>query len=199
MHANPWDERYGSAEYIYGTEPNDWVRENAPHIPSGPVLCLADGEGRNGVHLASLGHDVTSVDASVVGLGKARELARDRGVELTTVHADLTDFDLGEGAWAGVVSVFCHVPAPVRRRVHADMARALVPGGVLILEAYTPQQLDRGTGGPPVAELMVTADELRQELPGLELEVCRERVRSVVEGTHHRGEAAVVQLLGFKR
>lgn len=193
-----WDERFSDAEYVYGTEPNDWLREAAHRIPPGPVLCLADGEGRNGVHLAGLGHAVTSVDASAVGLEKARRLAAARGVALHTVHADLADFDLGAGAWAGIVSIFCHLPPPLRARVHDGVVRGLAPGGVFLLEAYTPRQLALGTGGPSAAELLMTPEALERELHGLVLERCTELRRAVMEGWAHRGEAAVVQVLGVK-
>ena len=191
-----WDARYSEPGYAYGTAPNDFLRAMAGRIPPGPVLCLAEGEGRNAVFLAELGHAVTAVDASAVGLAKAASLARARAVGLETVHADLADFSIKEGAWAGIVSVFAHLPPALRARLHASVVKGLRPGGVYLLEAYTPQQLAFGTGGPPDAELLMTADALRRELAGLELEICQEVERDVVEGRFHSGRAAVVQLLG---
>jgi SAM-dependent methyltransferase len=191
-----WDARYSEPGYAYGTAPNDFLRAMAGRIPPGPVLCLAEGEGRNAVFLAELGHAVTAVDASAVGLAKAASLARARAVGLETVHADLADFTIREGAWAGIVSVFAHLPPALRARLHSAVVKGLRPGGVYLLEAYTPQQLAFGTGGPPDAELLMTADALRRELAGLELEICQEVERDVVEGRFHSGRAAVVQLLG---
>ena len=191
-----WDARYSEPGYAYGTAPNDFLRAMAGRIPPGPVLCLAEGEGRNAVFLAELGHAVTAVDASAVGLAKAASLARARAVGLETVHADLADFAIREGAWAGIVSVFAHLPPALRARLHSAVVKGLRPGGVYLLEAYTPQQLAFGTGGPPDAELLMTADALRRELAGLELEICREVERDVVEGRFHSGRAAVVQVLG---
>lgn len=193
-----WDERFSPDEYVYGKEPNDFLREMAPRIPSGPVLCLGDGEGRNGVHLAGLGHDVTSVDGSAVGLAKARRLAAERGVEISTVHADLAHFVIDPGAWSGIVSIFLHLPQPLRAAVHAAAARGLRPGGVFLLEAYTPRQLALGTGGPSVKELLMEPEALREELAALDLERCEEVRRPVVEGLVHDGEAAVVQVVGMK-
>jgi SAM-dependent methyltransferase len=191
-----WDARYSEPGYAYGTAPNDFLREMAGRIPPGPVLCLAEGEGRNAVFLAGLGHAVTAVDASSVGLAKAATLARARAVGLETVHADLADFAIKEGAWAGIVTVFAHLPPALRARLHTAVVKGLRPGGVYLLEAYTPEQLAFGTGGPPDVELLMTADALRRELAGLELEVCREVERDVVEGRFHSGRAAVVQVLG---
>lgn len=191
-----WDERYSEDGYAYGTEPNDFVREHAHRIPTGPVLCVAEGEGRNAVYLAGLGHAVTAVDASAVGMRKAAALARARGLSVNTVVADLADFTVEPGAWTGVVSVFAHVSPPLRVKLHRSLVSGLRPGGVLILEAYTPDQIGRGTGGPPVPGPMMTLEGLRTELAGLDLVIGREIVREVHEGRYHTGEAAVVQVVG---
>lgn len=193
---NPWDQRFGGAEYVYGKEPNDFLREMAARIPPGPVLCLAEGEGRNAVFLAGLGHAVTSVDGSGEGVRKTRRLAEERGVPVEALHADLADFRIEAGAWDGIVSIFAHLPPTLRREVHRQAVAGLRPGGVFILEAYTPAQIPLGTGGPPVAELMMTLDQLRDDLHGLELEVGRESERDVREGRLHGGWSAVVQVVG---
>lgn len=194
-----WNERYADAFAAYGTEPNDFLREVASQLPDGPVLCLAEGEGRNAVFLAARGHDVTAVDQSEVGLANAEKLAAERGVPLTTAVADLADYDLGEAKWAAIVSVWAHVPPPIRVPLHAACVRALRPGGAMVLEAYTPRQLERpGVGGPPVAALLMTPDGLREELTGLRFERCEEVDRDVSEGRYHRGPSTTVQLLGFK-
>ncbi|WP_243320912.1 class I SAM-dependent methyltransferase [Geothrix sp. SG200] len=197
-----WDTRYSEAELTYGAEPNDFLKEMAPRIPPGPVLGLGEGQGRNAVHLATLGHAVTAVDQSAVGLARARELAISRGVALSTVVADLADFDFGtapwKGPWSGIISIFCHLPSALRRDLYPLCAAALVPGGVLILEGYTPRQLDYGTGGPKEPDLLDTLDELRGLLPGLELEVGRELLRDIREGAHHQGLGAVVQVVARK-
>ncbi|MBN1207325.1 MAG: class I SAM-dependent methyltransferase [Myxococcaceae bacterium] len=171
----------------------------APRLPPrARVLSLAEGEGRNAVYLASLGHHVTAVDASRVGLEKAQRLAAERGVVLETVVSDLSDFPIAPSAWDAAILVFCHLPSPLRRRVHRALVDGLRPGGVVLLEAYTPAQLGFRTGGPPVAELLYTAEELRADFMGLELPVLREIEREVVEGSLHTGRAAVVQLVGRK-
>ena len=160
---------------------------------------MADGDGRNGVWLAEQGYRVTAVDSSSVGLAKARRLADSRGVGLETRVADLADFDLGEAAWDGIVSIFCHLPAGLRRDLHRRVVRALRPGGVLLLEAYTPRQLGFATGGPSTTELMMELESLRDELDGLELEHAVETERAVHEGRLHHGRGAVVQLLAVKK
>jgi SAM-dependent methyltransferase len=110
MDAAFWNNRYAVTGHVYGEAPNAFVAEVAPQIPAGPVLCLAEGEGRNAVHLATLGHRVTAVDQSEVGLAKARRLAGARGVEIETMLADLANYSIAAGAWAGIVATFAHQP-----------------------------------------------------------------------------------------
>lgn len=193
-----WEERYAADTYIYGTEPNDFVRENIDVLPRGSVLCVADGEGRNGVYVASSGRAVTSIDLTSSGVDKTRRLAAAQGVDITAVQADLAVHDIGVDTWDGVVSIFAHMPPPVRRDLHRRIVSALRPGGVLLLEAYTPDQIGRGTGGPPVAEMTMTLAGLREELDGLEFVHGAEMLREVHEGPGHTGLGAVVQVIARK-
>lgn len=193
-----WDERYDSDEYAYGKEPNDFLKEAAGNLPQGRILCLAEGEGRNAVYLATLGYKVTVVDSSAVGLAKARQLAQEHGVTIKTETTDLADYDIGNGQWDGIVSIFCHLPPALRRQVHHSIVEGLKPGGVLLLEAYTPRQLDYKTGGPPIVEMTMTLEQLRTELEGLEFRHAIETVRPVHEGRYHHGDGAVVQLVAVK-
>lgn len=193
-----WETRYRGDDYVYGTEPNEFLAERVADAAPGDALCLADGEGRNSVYLAELGHRVTAVELTEAGTAKAARLAAERGVDITTVVADLGDYDLGESRWDLVVSIFAHTPPAVRRRVHAALATALRPHGRLVLEAYTPDQVGRGTGGPPVAELTMTLSELTEELTGLEIDYGVETQRPVIEGTGHTGPGAVVQIVAHR-
>jgi SAM-dependent methyltransferase len=195
MDAAFWNNRYAVAGHVYGEAPNAFVAEVASQISAGPVLCLAEGEGRNAVHIATLGHRVTAVDQSEIGLAKGRRLGGTRGVEIETVLADLANYAIAAGAWAGIVATFAHLPPALRRRVHRDVVAGLQPSGVFILEAYTPAQLALGTGGPKSPELLMTLADLREELSGLQFLIARELERDVIEGTGHAGRGAVVQIL----
>lgn len=193
-----WDERFGADDYAYGREPNDFVRDEAARIPAGPVLCLAEGEGRNAVFLAGLGHEVTTVDFSREGLKKTERLANDKGVKVTTILADLATWEPTPESFTGIVATFAHMPPPIRRRVHGFVARALRPGGVFLLEAYTPEQLKYGHGGPKAPELLMTLAGLREELAPLVLDVGRELVREIHEGPFHGGPSGVVQVAAHR-
>ena len=195
MDAASWNNRFAAPQYIYGETPNVFVAEMASQIPAGPLLCLAEGEGRNAVHLATLGHRVTAVDQSEAGLAKARRLAAARGVEMETVLADLGNFIIEPGVWSGIVATFAHLPPAIRRIVHAQAVRGLRPGGVFVLEAYTPAQLAFDSGGPKSPELLMTLAGLREELAGLKFVIGREIERDVIEGDGHTGRGAVVQVL----
>jgi SAM-dependent methyltransferase len=193
-----WDERYSQEGWAFGTEPNDFLRQEAHRIPPGRVLCLGEGEGRNAAFLAEEGYEVVGVDQSQVGMDKAQDLARQRGVFVETVVSSIEDFDLTEGEWDGIVSIFFHLTPEVRTRIHRAVVLGLAPGGVLILEAYTPAQLERGTGGPPHPEKLIDLDVLREELEGLEFVVARETEREIREGRMHTGTGAVVQVVAVR-
>lgn len=190
-----WNARYADAGFAYGTAPNDFVVEVAARIPEGPVLCLAEGEGRNAVYLASRGHEVTAMDLSVVGLEKAQALAKERGVTLTTMAADLSTYVIEENQWSAIVCIWMHLPKALRAQVLASAARGLKPGGLLILESYTPAQLELNTGGPRDVGMLVAPQDLREELASLSLEVFETMEREVHEGPFHEGKSAVVRAL----
>ena len=198
-----WDERYSDSEYIFGVEPNDFLRDEFKRIQAGArVLCLAEGEGRNAVFLAQNGYQVTGIDSSKVGLDKARQLANDKGVTITTQVVDLADYEFGEQQWDAIVVMWVHLPTALRQHIHDQIAPALKRGGVLILEAYTQQQLTMdAVGGPPASEKQRfgSLDILRDELAELQEVIGVEKTRMVSEGTRHQGLSAVVQFIAYKK
>jgi SAM-dependent methyltransferase len=184
-----WDDRYRTDNYVYGTEPNEFLRLNVEVIPEGDVLCLAEGEGRNATFLAKTGRHVTGVELSEVAVAKARKMAKLNNVEVDLFVDDLRYFDLGHERWDGVISIFAHMPPSIRAELHGKVVDSLRPGGVFILEAYTPAQVGRGTGGPERVEMTMSLDLL----------VAQEIDRIVIEGSAHHGVGAVVQVVARKR
>ena len=159
-----WNSRFAEPGYAYGTEPNAFLVSQKHYLKPGlKALAVGDGEGRNGVWLAQQGLDVLSVDGSEMGLRKAQELAKSRGVSMRTELADLTTWKWPENEFDLVVAIFIHFPPEFRARMHAKMLQALKPGGVLIMEAFTPKQLEYKTGGPPVREMLYTVEMVREE------------------------------------
>lgn len=194
-----WDERYSAGQFVYGVEPNTFLFRHAAPLSAGDtVLCLADGEGRNGVWLATQGAAVTSTDISSAGLRKAEDLARGKGVGLQFEVGDVTELDLGSDRWNLVVSIFLHLPADRRRRLHQRVVKALKPGGRYLYEAYGAGQLALGTGGPKEAELLVNLDEVAADFagdPSCAIVHRFQGVRAVHEGPLHQGDGEVVQLI----
>lgn len=192
-----WNTHYSANEYAYGTEPNDFLKEQT--FPSnGKILCLAEGEGRNSVYLAKQGYDVTGVDFSVAGIEKINRLAEENGVEVTTICADLAEFDCGENNWDGIVLIFAHLPVAVREKVHHQLYNALKPGGKLVLEAYRLAQLEYQTGGPKSLDLLYSKELLATDFNLFRKLSIEEKTRDVHEGKYHFGTAAVVQVVGVK-
>lgn len=191
-----WNARYAEGGFAYGTAPNDFLVEHVRELPARqPVLCLADGEGRNGVWLARRGFDVTSADLAERGLEKAQALAREAAVQIRTLVADVTRHDLGEATWGGIVSIFLHLPARSRRALHERCVRALIPGGLILYESYGQDQLRYKTGGPPEQRLLARLDEVLTEFDGCEIVHRFDGVREVNEGRLHHGPAHVIQLV----
>ncbi len=193
-----WDERYSAETYAYGKTPNDFLVEKVRWIPNGKVLSLAEGEGRNAVFLAKQGYAVTAVDASLVGLNKARKLAEENDVVVEFIQADLADYDLGENKWDGIVSIFCPLPASLRKELYKKVIAGLKQNGVFLLEAYTPDQLKHGTGGGNSVDTMQSEKSLRVELAGLKFKHLTELERDVIEGIYHTGIGSVVQAIATK-
>ena len=193
-----WDNRYAQTEWAYGREPNDFLAEVTADLPRGRALCLAEGQGRNGVHLARHGFDVTAVDQSPVGLARAHELAGAGGVTIQTQVADLLTYTIEPNAWDLILSVWVHLLPDDRARLHTMCVNGLRPGGRLVLEAYSPAQIGRGTGGPSDPARTMAVDDLRRELSGLDFDILRGCERDVVEGPYHTGLASVTQVLARK-
>lgn len=200
MSAQDWDERYRHPNLLFGYRPNEFLKAQARMLrPGSRVLCLGDGEGRNGVWLAQQGHDVVSLDFSQVALDKALRLADERGVAIETWCVDLADWvSLPDPArrWDAVVSVFVHLPVALRRSVAETATRQCSPGAKLILEAYTPAQPSLGSGGPRDPELLMTRADVQGDWQGWRLEV-RILERRIFEGMAHQGLGSVVQALGL--
>ncbi|MBE9031247.1 class I SAM-dependent methyltransferase [filamentous cyanobacterium LEGE 11480] len=192
-----WNQRYSSDEFVYGTEPNSFLAQHA-ELLTGPVLSLAEGEGRNAVCLASLGLDVLGVDGSAVGLAKAQQLAASRNLTIRTEVVDLATYIPPEDTFGSVVSIWAHLPSMVRQRLHGLVERSLKPGGMILLEAYSKAQLTRNTGGPKDVDMLVSAIEIEQAFPNYDIILSQEIERDVSEGKFHTGLASVVQFIARK-
>jgi SAM-dependent methyltransferase len=196
-----WNKRFSAEEFLFGLEPNRWLREHA-HVwsPGDRVLAVADGEGRNSVWLAQRGLKVDAFDISDVGVAKARKLAAEQGADVNFAVADIAELDWPENLYDGVAAIFFQFADPaLRARIFEGLVRCLKPGGTLVLQGYTPKQVEYRTGGPPIASHMYTQEMLRQAFAEMEIVELREYEDELAEGTGHKGQSALIGLLARKK
>ena len=196
-----WDARYATADYRFGKQANEFLARCKPLLPkTGRALAVADGEGRNGVWLAQQGLDVLSIDFSPAALAKARALAEENNVDVVFEEADVHLWPYPQDTFDVVAEIFTQFSSPDQRaQKWAGMRRALKPGGLLIIQGYTPKQLDYGTGGPKQREHLYTRAMLLEAFGDLDDVAIVEEERELQEGPGHSGMSAVIGLTARKR
>lgn len=195
-----WNERYAEREFAYGKEANDFLKAQLSDDGSGEILCVAEGQGRNAVYLAELGYQVTAADLSSVGLDRTKELAKEKGVKVDTLQVDLGEYSVANEAWDGIVCVFGHFPPSIRTHVLTQLYGGLKPGGFLLMEVYSVDQLNYGTGGPKEASMLYRLEELKELLgTSWDFAVLQQTEREVHEGSYHNGKSSVIQVFGRKK
>jgi SAM-dependent methyltransferase len=192
-----WNHRFAAEGQLFGVEPNAWLREQASRwSPGQRVLSVADGDGRNSVWLASRGLVVDAFDFSEVGVAKARKLAQARGVSVNFSISDVDSYAWPQASLDGVAAIFIQFADPlVRARLFANMVGSLKPGGLLVLEGYSLQQLQYRTGGPSEPSHLYTESLLRDSFKALEILELRVYETELAEGTAHHGRSALISLV----
>ena len=198
--AATWNERFKAGDYIFGQKPNEYLREHTNLLaPGSRVLCVADGEGRNSVWLARQGMQVDAFDIAETGVGKARKLAEQANIHVNYTVSDCDEFAWPAEAYDAVVAIFVQFADPaMRERLFANMVRTLKRGGHLLLQGYTPKQLDYRTGGPPILSHLYTPELLRSAFGRLDIVELREYEADLTEGTQHSGRSALVGMVARK-
>lgn len=189
-----WDARFSAPGLLFGAEPNAFLKREAARLaPASHVLSVADGEGRNAIHMAGRGHHVQAFDVSPVAVAKAREWAAQRGVGATFTVSGVDEWPWTPDAFDAVVAVFVQFADPdMRARMFNGIWRTLKPGGLLLLQGYTPKQLEYRTGGPGRLDHLYTPDMLRALLPQAEWLLLREHEAELAEGSAHHGRSALI-------
>jgi 2-polyprenyl-3-methyl-5-hydroxy-6-metoxy-1,4-benzoquinol methylase len=191
---NQWDERYARQEYIYGIEPNSFLKEKLRSIIPGRILFPAEGEGRNAIYAATLGWETDAFDQSVEGKKKALQLASQNHVQINYSIQSLDDWNPEPDQYDCIALIFVHLPEALRKQVHQSAFEALKPGGTLILEAFSINQLTRASGGPKIAGLLFTTDQINNDFNAFsEVEILETQV-ILNEGPLHQGIADVIRL-----
>ena len=195
-----WETRFSATDYVFGTEPNAFLARQKSLLPkTGRALAVADGEGRNGVWLAQQGLDVLSIDFSPKAQAKARALAAARGVTLETRIVDVIDWTWPVAEYDVIAVIFIQFLTPEQRtRAFAGMRQALKPGGLLVMEGYTPRQIAFGTGGPKEPENMYTRELLGRAFAGFQSLDIKDYECEMHEGSGHGGRSAVIDLVARK-
>ncbi|WP_235674150.1 MULTISPECIES: class I SAM-dependent methyltransferase [unclassified Paracoccus (in: a-proteobacteria)] len=196
-----WDERFAGEEYLFGTAPARFLEKQVHRLPPGSeVLVVADGEGRNSVWLAELGHTVNAWDSSAVAIKKARRVARTRDVDVTFSIQNAAEYPWPKARFDAVIGIFIQfAPPKLRDEILAGMMRAARPGGLVMLHGYTVEQLKYGTGGPSVAENLYTEAFLRNRFAGTDIVYIESYEENLSEGTAHVGRSALIDLVARVR
>lgn len=194
--ANLWNERFNTAEYIFGEKPNAFIQEFAYQLEGlKNVAAFAEGEGRNAVFLAGLGHDVTTFDYAESGLNKTLQLAEKNNVEVKTVQVDLLEGSVPNEQFDAAIMVFGHFRKEDQRNVFEKILKSVKPGGKIMMELYSEKQLDYQTGGPRELAMLYKPQDILDWCENYKIVHFFVGEQSRQEGTLHTGLAHVIQLI----
>jgi 2-polyprenyl-3-methyl-5-hydroxy-6-metoxy-1,4-benzoquinol methylase len=196
-----WNERFNKAEFIFGKEPNEYLVEQTHKYlkPGQKVLCIADGEGRNGVWLAKQGMQVIGFDASDIALAKAKQFAKENQVKVEYTFSDTDSFAWQANTYDAVIAIFIQFADPaMRERIFEKAYETLKQGGIFILQGYTPKQLEYKTGGPSLIEHLYTEEMIRDLARDFEILELSVYEKELSEGARHTGMSALLGLTAKK-
>lgn len=193
-----WDERYSGGNYIYGTRPNIFFKEQLDKLEPGKLLLPAEGEGRNAIYAAREGWKVDAFDISEKGRNKAMELAKRNHVALNYVLSTYQDFEIPTEGYDVIALIYAHLHQSRREKIHQKLIEGLTPGGHLILEAFSKQQFGNDSGGPQDLEMLYDLDELLEDFSGLQILHADSIEIELGEGNYHKGTANVIRVLARK-
>ena len=158
-----WNNRYSNREYVYGTHPNDYFKQEIEKLSIGKLLLPAEGEGRNAVFAAKLGWDVHAIDMSERGKEKALKLAKENNLDFQYDVSALQDFQYTENEYDALALIYAHFPPLLRNKIHQKLIGSLKSDGILLLEAFGKKQFGKKSGGPPAIEMLYSIEELKTD------------------------------------
>jgi len=190
-----WDQRYSEPGFAYGMEPNSFFVEVLESLAPGRLLLPGEGEGRNAIHAAGNGWEVSAFDQSIVARDKALEWASSMDLPLDYQLASLEEYSCPGLVFNLIAIIYIHMLPETRKEVHKQMSACLKPGGKLIMECFHKNQLKYGTGGPPIKELLYHENDILSDFSDLDIDLCEEQVLDIFEGKYHSGKSSVVRLI----
>lgn len=193
---NQWDERYSSEQYIYGKEPNVFLKEEILKLKPGKILFPGEGEGRNAVFAAKMGWKVTAFDSSFVAQQKAQALANENNVDINYLNIDFSEMDFELNSFDCIALSFVHTAN--RQKDHRRLLEFLKFGGIILIEAFSKNQINFNSGGPKKVELLFSEQELREDFYSLNKIEIESLEPKLDEGNYHSGKASVIRLIGIK-
>jgi SAM-dependent methyltransferase len=189
-----WDERYSKEDYAYGTEPNNYLKEQLQTLPAGSILFPAEGEGRNAVYAAKLGWNVVAFDISAAGKKKAMTLAEAEGVSIDYQVGSLESLKYEAQQFDALALIYAHFPADTYVR----------PGGWIVFEAFSKSHLaynsrNEQVGGPKDVNVLFSVEEVQADFPNYEIIQLEEQEVVLNEGLYHKGLGSVIRFKGRKK
>lgn len=194
--SNQWDVRYSSEQYIYGKEPNVFLREEILKLKPGKILFPGEGEGRNSVFAAKMGWEVTAFDSSFVAKQKAQALASENNVGINYLNIDFSEIDFEPNSFDCIALSFVHTAN--RQKNHRRLLQFLKPGGIILIDAFSKNQINYNSGGPKKVELLFSEEELKDDFSSLsKIEIISIETK-LDESKYHSGKASIIRLIGTK-
>jgi len=193
-----WDERYSSIEFVYGTEPNIFFKDELDSLKQGNILLMGEGEGRNAVYAAANGWNVDAVDFSKIAKEKALKLAEDNSVNINYEITDLSEYKPKSNYYDSAAIIFLHLNPKIRGTVHSRVVDSLKPGGTLILEVYEKEQFGNDSGGPQNIDMLYSKEELKDDFAMMNIIVLEKKIVTLNESEQHTGKAYVLRFVGEK-
>jgi SAM-dependent methyltransferase len=195
---NFWDERYSSSEFVYGTQPNQFFKEQIDRLLPGKLLMIGEGEGRNSIYAAKLGWQVDAIDGSSVAQEKALNFANKNNVKINYIVSDFYSYDFPENIYDAIGIIFVHTHENSNNVFYQNLADSLKKGGRIILELFSHNQLGKTSGGPQDLSLLSSIDKIKNGFPALKHEILKDENIILTEGDFHQGEASVIRFVGVK-
>lgn len=189
-----WDSKYSSDQYMYGFEPNVFLKEYLEKTSPGKILLPGDGEGRNAVFAAKLGWEVSAFDSSKTGRDKALQLAEKHNVHISYENADVETFNF-ETKFDLISIVYLHLPPNIRHTFHLNLFKHLSPGGKIVLECFSKLQFTNNSGGPKNMELLYSLKDIQKDFKYYNIELIEQTEINLNEGLFHQGKANVIRLI----
>jgi len=198
LNTNFWNERYAETDYVYGKEPNEYLKQRLAKLTPGKILFPCEGEGRNSVYAAEQGWESVGFDLSLEGQKKAFLLAEEKKVNIQYSINGITDFSYGINYFNAVGIFYCHLPSSVRQKFHHNLIDSLAIGGAIIIEVFDQDQMGRSSGGPKDLDMLCTPEILAEDFKSVKILELKKEIINLNEGKFHNGEAAIIRMFARK-